>query len=77
MEERKMAQKSPDTLVGERLKMARKSMGYTQEELSRIFQIGRPRYSDIENGKRHLTHRGAVQICRFLSAPLTVFFSTT
>ena len=70
-----MAQKSPDVLIGERLRMARKSMGYTQNEIAEIFQIGRPRYSNIENGKRHLSIEELYRFTDFYQRPLQYFLA--
>ena len=49
--------------IGERLKKARESLGYTQEEVAEKLNIGRPRYSDIENGKRNVPLKELYRFC--------------
>ncbi len=70
-----MAQKRPDALIGERLRVARKSVGHTQDEIAKIFQIGRPRYSNIENGKRHLSIEELYRFSDFYQRPLQYFLA--
>jgi len=70
-----MAQKSPDALIGKRLRMARKLMGYTQDEIARRFQMGRPRYSDVENGKRYLSIEELYRFADFYQRPLQYFLA--
>lgn len=70
-----MAKKSSGTSIGERLKTVRKLMGYTQEEIAKTFQMGRPRYSDIENGKRHLSVEELYRFADFYQRPLRYFLA--
>lgn len=70
-----MAQKSPDTVIGKRLRMARKLMGCTQDEIARRFQMGRPRYSDVENGKRYLSIEELYRFADFYQRPLQYFLA--
>lgn len=60
-------------LIGKRLKQAREALGYTQEQVAEELKIGRPRYSDIENGKRDLPLRGLYRFCEFFGKPLDYF----
>lgn len=60
-------------LIGKRLKQAREALGYTQEQVAEKLKIGRPRYSDIENGKRDLPLRGLYRFCEFFGKPLDYF----
>jgi len=70
-----MMQEDVGFLIGQRLKMARKAMGYTQEEVAKIFRMGRPRYSDIENGKRHLSIEELYRFAEFYNRPLEYFLT--
>lgn len=60
-------------LVGERLKRAREALGYTQERVAEELNIGRPRYSDIENGKRDVPLKQLYKFCDFFGRPLNYF----
>ena len=60
-------------LIGRRLKQAREALGYTQEQVSEELKIGRPRYSDLENGKRDLPLRELYKFCEFFGKPLDYF----
>jgi Zn-dependent peptidase ImmA (M78 family)/transcriptional regulator with XRE-family HTH domain len=60
-------------LIGERLKKAREALGYTQEDVAEKLNIGRPRYSDIENGKRDVPLKELYRFCEFLGRPIEYF----
>lgn len=60
-------------LIGKRLKKAREALGYTQEEVAEKLNIGRPRYSDIENGKRNIPLQDLYRFCEFFGRPLEYF----
>lgn len=60
-------------LIGERLKKARESLGYTQEEVAGKLDIGRPRYSDIENGKRDVALKELYVFAEFFGRPIDYF----
>lgn len=60
-------------LIGERLKRARGALGYSQEQVAEKLKIGRPRYSDIENGKRNVPLRELYKFCEFFGRPLDYF----
>jgi len=59
--------------IGMRLKQAREALGYTQEQISERLGIGRPRYSDIENGKREVPLKELYAFCEFFARPLEYF----
>lgn len=48
-------------------------MGYTQEIVAEKLEIGRPRYSDIENGKRDIPLKDLYRFCEFFGRPLEYF----
>ena len=52
-------------LIGERLKRARGALGYSQAQVAEKLKIGRPRYSDIENGKRDVPLKELYKFCEF------------
>lgn len=60
-------------LIGKRLKQARQALGYTQEQVAKKLKIGRPRYSDIENGKRDVPLKELYRFCEFFGRPLDYF----
>ncbi len=60
-------------VIGKRLKRAREALGYTQEQVAEKLRIGRPRYSDIENGKRDVPLRELYRFCEFFGRPLDYF----
>lgn len=60
-------------VIGERLKQAREALGYTQQQIAEELNIGRPRYSDIENGKREVTLNDLERFCVFFGRPLEYF----
>lgn len=61
-------------LIGERLRRAREALGYTQEQVAENLGIGRPRYSDIENGKRDVALKDLYRFCEFFERPIDYFF---
>lgn len=65
--------KNRTIIIGERLKKAREALGYTQEEVAEKLNIGRPRYSDIENGKRDIPLKELYSFCEFFGRPLEYF----
>lgn len=60
-------------LIGERLKRARGALRYSQAQVAEKLKIGRPRYSDIENGKRDVPLRELYKFCEFFGRPLDYF----
>ncbi len=60
-------------LVGKRLRQAREALGSTQEQVAKKLKIGRPRYSDIENGKRDVPLKELYRFCEFFGRPLDYF----
>ncbi|OIO81190.1 MAG: hypothetical protein COZ98_05665 [Candidatus Omnitrophica bacterium CG_4_8_14_3_um_filter_43_15] len=64
---------SRSIVIGERLKKAREALGYTQEKVAEKLNIGRPRYSDIENGKRDIPLKELYSFCEFFGRPLEYF----
>lgn len=60
-------------LIGERLKRAREALSLTQENVSQSLEIGRPRYSDIENGKRTVSLKELERFCELFERPLEYF----
>jgi len=60
-------------LIGKKLKQAREALGYTQEQVAEKLKIGRPRYCDIENGKRDLPLKELYRFCEFFGRPLSYF----
>jgi Zn-dependent peptidase ImmA (M78 family)/DNA-binding XRE family transcriptional regulator len=61
------------SLIGERLKIARESLGLTQQQVADELKIGRPRYSDIENGKRNIALKEIYRFCEFFERPIDFF----
>lgn len=64
-------------IIGERLKRAREALGFTQEEVAAKLQIGRPRYSDIENGKRDVPLKDIYMFAEFYGRPIDYFLKET
>lgn len=64
-------------LIGERLRRAREALGLTQEEVAEKLQIGRPRYSDIENGKRDVPLKDIYMFAEFYGRPIDYFLKET
>ncbi|MBI4352453.1 MAG: ImmA/IrrE family metallo-endopeptidase [Candidatus Omnitrophica bacterium] len=64
-------------IIGERLKRARESLGLTQEEVAVKLEIGRPRYSDIENGKRDVPLKDLYRFAEFYGRPIDYFIKET
>ncbi len=60
-------------IVGSRLKRAREGLGLTQEEIAKKLKIGRPRYSDIENGKRDIQLKDLYRFAEFYNRPINYF----
>lgn len=60
-------------IIGKRLKQARETLGYTQEQVAEKLDIGRPRYSDIENGKRNIPLKELYAFCEFFARPIEYF----
>lgn len=67
------AQNNMMDIIGKRLKQAREALGYTQEHVAEKLGIGRPRYSDIENGKRDVPVKELYAFCEFFARPLEFF----
>lgn len=64
-------------IIGERLKRARESLGLTQEAVAVKLEIGRPRYSDIENGKRDVPLKDLYRFAEFYGRPIDYFIKET
>lgn len=60
--------------VGIRLRNAREALGFSQEQVSECIGIGRPRYSDIENGKRNISMKDIYKLADFFNRPIEYFF---
>lgn len=60
-------------IIGRRLKRAREGLGLTQEEIAKRLKIGRPRYSDIENGKRDIQLKDLYRFAEFYNRPVNYF----
>jgi len=60
--------------VGNRLRIAREALDFTQEQVSECLGIGRPRYSDIENGKRNISMKDIYKLADFFNRPIEYFF---
>ncbi|UCD55723.1 MAG: helix-turn-helix transcriptional regulator, partial [Candidatus Omnitrophota bacterium] len=60
-------------IIGERLRRAREALEYTQEQVAEQLEIGRPRYSDIENGKRDVSLKDLYRFCEFFGRPIEFF----
>ena len=60
-------------ILGERLRKARESFNLSQIEVAEKLHIGRPRYSDIENGKRDISLEELYRFSKFLGRPLEFF----
>lgn len=64
-------------IIGERLKRAREALGLTQEDVATKLEIGRPRYSDIENGKRDVPLKDLYRFAEFYGRPIDYFIKET
>jgi len=64
-------------IIGERLKRAREALGLTQEEVAAKLEIGRPRYSGIENGKRDIPLKDLYRFAEFYGRPIDYFIKET
>lgn len=64
-------------IMGERLKRAREALGITQEQVAEKLEIGRPRYSDIENGKRDVPLKDIYRFAEFYGRPIDYFLKET
>ena len=64
-------------IIGERLKRAREALGLTQEEVAAKLEIGRPRYSGIENGKRDISLKDLYRFAEFYGRPIDYFIKET
>lgn len=64
-------------IIGERLKRARESLGLTQEDVATKLELGRPRYSDIENGKRDVPLKDLYRFAEFYGRPIDYFIKET
>lgn len=64
-------------IIGERLKRAREALGYTQELVSEKLGISRPRYSDLENGKRDVPLKELYIFAEFYGRPIDYFLKET
>lgn len=67
----------PETtvVIGIKLREARLAIGYSQAEVSAKLGIGRPRYSDLENGKRDISLKQLRAFSVFFSRPLEYFLN--
>lgn len=50
--------------VGNRLKEARKSLGYTQAEIAQLLNMTQQQYSRFENGKFELNYAQIIFLCK-------------
>lgn len=51
--------------LGNKLRLLRKSRGYTQEQISRLLYIERSAYSNYETGKRQPSYSGLAALADF------------
>lgn len=65
--------------VGARIKQARKSRGFTQEEMAEILDISVTHYQNIEYGKYNIAYNHLSKICNLfnLSADYVLFDKAT
>lgn len=65
--------------VGARIQQARKSRGFTQEEMAEILDISVTHYQNIEYGKYNIAHNHLSKICNLfnLSADYLLFNKET
>jgi transcriptional regulator with XRE-family HTH domain len=61
--------------MGKRIKEARESQGYSQQELAKHAYMRQASISDIENGRREVTTYKLTLIAEFLNRPLLYFFA--
>lgn len=59
-------QHDPLPILGERIREARKSLGWTQEDLADNAGIDRSYIGGVERGERNLTFKVLCQICQAL-----------
>ena len=52
--------------IGERIKVARKTLGYTQQQVAQIFKMTQQQYSRFENGVFELNYQQIIDICKLL-----------
>ena len=50
--------------VGNRLKEARKSLGYTQAKIAQLLNMTQQQYSRFENGKFELNYAQIIFLCK-------------
>lgn len=62
--------------VGIRIRMLRKAIGLSQEELAERAGLDRTYMTSVENGKRNVSIRNIEKIISALGVSLEAFFST-
>lgn len=60
-------------LIGKKIRKAREIQGFTQEEVADSLGIGRPRYSEMENGKRNIALKDLYQFAELFGRSLDYF----
>lgn len=70
-----MEDRDTTMLTGQRLRMARKTMGYSQEYVARRLKISRPRYSDIERGQIGISVEKLYRFADFYQRPIIYFLA--
>jgi len=68
---------NPDRMkiIGNNIKKARQSLNYTQGYIADKLDIGRPRYSEIENGKRNISLADLYRFADLFARPLEFFLN--
>lgn len=61
-------------LVGERLKEARKTAGYTQAKVAEIMYMTQQQYSRFENGVFELNYDQIIKLCQLLDITADYLF---
>ena len=61
-------------IVGERLKEARKTAGYTQAKVAEIMYMTQQQYSRFENGVFELNYDQIIKLCQLLDITADYLF---
>lgn len=71
----KFASTEIDKLVGQRIQIKRKELGYSAEKLSEYVDISQPQFSRYERGTSKINLAHLVAIASFLKTPISYFFT--
>ena len=72
---REMGNPNRMKIIGNNIKKARESLHYTQEYVADALGMGRPRYSEIENGKRNISLADLYRFADLFTRPLEFFLN--